>query len=382
MRRRWVRKVFSHVLLLFSAIFATAKTSAQIASVSVRAQLPAVLSESSGAVFFNGRFISHNDSGNENRLYELDTATGLILRTVHIQNAVNSDWEDLAQDATSLYIGDIGNNRGNRTDLKIYKIAKADYLASDTVLAEIIHYSYADQIDFTPNLNNTEWDAEALLSLDSSSLLLLTKDWVNRSTKAYSVPKQSGTYSLQPMPSRLNNAGLITGGICDALTGRMVLTGYSSRTLVPFIWLCSSFPPQDVFSGSNQKSFLLTLMMEQTEAIAQTGPLDFLISSESFNQGPFKDDAKLICLRLSTGLELITDTEIPAVRIYPNPMKDLLFIDGGKPVRIELFDMRSARIYQGGSERMIDLSHLRKGVYLLRITSSDGTFTQELLIKD
>ena len=117
----------------FSAIFATAKTSAQIASVSVRAQLPAMLSESSGAVFFNGRFISHNDSGNENKLYELDTATGLILRTVHIQNAVNSDWEDLAQDATSLYIGDIGNNRGNRTDLKIYKIAKADYLASDTV---------------------------------------------------------------------------------------------------------------------------------------------------------------------------------------------------------------------------------------------------------
>jgi hypothetical protein len=63
-------------------------------------------------------------------------------------------------------------------------------------------------------------------------------------------------------------------------------------------------------------------------------------------------------------------------------VRDLLFIDGGKPVRMELFDMRSARIYQGGSERMIDLSHLRKGVYLLRITSSDGTFTQEFLIKD
>ena len=373
--------MFGHVLLLFSAIFLTAETSAQIASVSVRGLLPAMLSESSGAVFFNGRFISHNDSGNENKLYELDTATGLILRTVYIQNAVNSDWEDLAQDATSLYIGDIGNNRGNRTDLKIYKIAKSDYLASDTVLAEIIHYSYADQIDFTPNLNNTEWDAEALLSLDSSSLLLLTKDWVNRSTKAYSVPKQSGTYSLKPMPSPLNNAGLITGGVYDALSGRMVLTGYS-RTLMPFIWLCSSFPFQDVFSGSNQKSFLLTLMMEQTEAIAQTGPLDFLISSESFDQGPFKDDAKLIELRLSAGLELIADTETPSVSVYPNPVKDLLFIDGGSPARVELLDMRSVRIYQGGSERMIDLSHLRKGVYLLRITSSDGTFTQELLIKD
>ena len=78
-------------------LLCSALSHAQIASVSVRGLLPAVLSESSGAVFFNGRFISHNDSGNENKLYELDTATGLILRTVHIQNAVNSDWEDLAQ---------------------------------------------------------------------------------------------------------------------------------------------------------------------------------------------------------------------------------------------------------------------------------------------
>jgi hypothetical protein len=49
---------------------------------------------------------------------------------------------------------------------------------------------------------------------------------------------------------------------------------------------------------------------------------------------------------------------------------------------VELLDMRSVKIYQGGSERMIDLSHLRKGVYLLRVTASEGTFTQELLIKD
>lgn len=374
----WMVRVLTGIGLF---LLCSTLSHAQIASVSVRALLPAALSESSGGVFFNGRFISHNDSGNENRLYEVDTATGLILRTVHIQNAVNSDWEDLAQDATSLYIGDIGNNRGSRTDLKIYKIAKSDYLVSDTVLAEIIHYSYADQIDFTPNLNKTEWDAEALLSLDSSSLLLLTKDWVNRSTKAYSVPKQSGTYALQPMPSQLNNAGLITGGIYDSLSGRMVLTGYN-RTLMPLIWVCHSFSHQDVFSGSNQKSFLVNLMLEQTEAIAQTGPLDFLISSESFDQGPFKDDAKLIDLQLSAGLDLIADAEIPSVRIYPNPVSNLLFIDGGSPSRVELLDMRSVRIYQGGSERMIDLSHLRKGVYLLRITGSDGNFTQELLIKD
>jgi hypothetical protein len=33
-----------------------------------------------------------------------------VLRTVAITNATNVDWEDIAQDASYIYIGDIGNN--------------------------------------------------------------------------------------------------------------------------------------------------------------------------------------------------------------------------------------------------------------------------------
>ena len=36
----------------------------------------------------------------------------------------NVDWEDITQDETHIYIADFGNNNGNRTDLKIYKILK------------------------------------------------------------------------------------------------------------------------------------------------------------------------------------------------------------------------------------------------------------------
>ncbi|WP_257984554.1 hypothetical protein [Psychroflexus sp. MES1-P1E] len=177
------------IIIITAFILGTFNVIAQIANVEEKFDLPIILSESSGAIFFNDKLIIHNDSGNENNLYELDTISGLVTRTVTVTNATNVDWEDIAQDETSIYIGDIGNNSGDRTDLKIYTLNKSDYLSSTNVTAEIINFSYSDQIDFAPNPNNTEWDAEALISFDVNSLILFTKNWVNGTTKAYSIPK-------------------------------------------------------------------------------------------------------------------------------------------------------------------------------------------------
>lgn len=125
--------------------------------------MPTVLKETSGLVFYDNRLITHNDSGNLPNLYEIDSISGNITRTVSISNASNVDWEDIAQDEDYLYIADIGNNNGTRTDLKIYRVLKTDYENSNSVEADIINYSYADQDDFTHNPNNTNWDAESLV---------------------------------------------------------------------------------------------------------------------------------------------------------------------------------------------------------------------------
>ncbi len=193
-----MQKLTLAALLLFGAL----RTTAQITDLEEKYNLPAVLSESSGVIFFDNRLISHNDSGNENILYELDPATGEITRTITI---------------TSIYIGDIGNNNGNRTDLKIYKINKNDYLDTTHVLAEIINFNYADQLDFPSNPNNTEWDAEALFTLDTT-LILLTKNWVTGLSKAYPIPKMSGDYAVSPLPTALNSEGLITGATFNETT--------------------------------------------------------------------------------------------------------------------------------------------------------------------
>lgn len=168
------------------------------------------LDETSGLLFYNNNIITFNDSGGEASLYEMDVSNGNITRTVTITNATNVDWEDIAQDASYIYIGDIGNNNGDRTDLKIYKISKNDYNEpDDTAVAEVISYSYADQVDFTPSPNNNNWDAEGLISY-GDNLLIFSKNWVDNMVNVYSIPKTNGTHSA-PLESSYNTNGLITG---------------------------------------------------------------------------------------------------------------------------------------------------------------------------
>lgn len=77
-----------------------------------------------------------NDSGNGPYLYLMDTETAGILITYHLSNLMNIDWEEISLGKgmfgeSTLYIGDIGNNFLNRTQLQIYVLGEPEY-QSDT----------------------------------------------------------------------------------------------------------------------------------------------------------------------------------------------------------------------------------------------------------
>ena len=173
------------------------------------------VAETSGLIFFDDRLITHNDSGGMNALYEINSVNGAISRTVNIQNASNIDWEDISQDDDYIYIGDFGNNNGNRKNLRIYKILKTDYLNSQIVSAEFIEFAYQDQNDFTSSPNQTNLDAEALISF-GPDIYIFTKNWVDQRTNIYKVPKVPGTYTIEKIP---NNTA------ADALCARWVRAG-------------------------------------------------------------------------------------------------------------------------------------------------------------
>lgn len=238
--------------------------------------LPEQVFETSGLIFYNGKLITHNDSGNLPQLYELDTITLQITRTVTIENATNVDWEDIAQDDTHIYVADIGNNNGDRQDLAILKIEKQAYDSSDTVTAERIDFIYEDQEDFTTT-PNSDWDAEALFVM-GDDLVVLTKQWQTQGTVGYRIPKFPGAFLAERWSSYPVN-GLVTGASFDAQTEELYLVGYN-QFLAPFFMVFEDVKGQDIFSGTVDKSNL-NVGIAQIEAIEKVDSL-FYVTSEHF----------------------------------------------------------------------------------------------------
>ena len=238
--------------------------------------LERALGETSGIINFDGRIITHNDSGGKSALYEIDITTGKIKKTVIIKNAQNRDWEDIAQDDQYIYICDIGNNSNIRKDQTIYKISKSDYLNNKEVIAEKIEISFMEQINFTKSNKNTNFDAEAVVNV-GDDLFLFTKNWGDLKTSVYKVPKEKGKYKLKKISS-FDIEGLITGADYSKSKNTIVLTGYNN--FLPFIVRISNFNNNDPLSGKIEKKGINVNGSLQIEGIAANPDGSFYLSAE------------------------------------------------------------------------------------------------------
>ncbi len=323
--------------LFFAIVFLSQVTHSQ--QLNLVTTLSDTLQETSGMIFFNNRIITHNDSGNDANLYEIDTITGSVSRLVHIENAINIDWEDITQDDDYIYIGDFGNNTGSRTDLKIYRIAKMDYLSTinDTIFADTISFTYSDQTDFTPAPFATNYDAEAFISY-GDSLFLFTKNWNDARTNIYAIPKTPGNYSIEKIDS-LDAQGYVSGATYNAVTNTICLTGYTFTS--SFLITLDTFS-NNGFSFGNMNRYTLALpngYSYQTEAICFLSGNYLYISSEMGQGGA----SGLYSLSLNSLVDYQL-LENETLLIYPNPVKNKVTIKGEFD-RVELYDSIGKMIY-------------------------------------
>ena len=181
--------------------------------------MPKRVKKTSGLLFLDGIIIIiiiiiYNDSGDAANLYEIDSLSGIIVRTVSISNATNIDWEDMAENDTHIFIADIGNNNGDRLDLKIYSILKSDFKNNSSISAEIISFSYEDQADFSSPPNSSNFDTEGIVVYENN-LLIFTKNWADFETNVYKIPLNAGSYIASKVSSA-NVEGLITSAVHNA----------------------------------------------------------------------------------------------------------------------------------------------------------------------
>ena len=255
----------------------------------VYSELSKKVNESSGVILYDGHLWTFNDSGGEPEIYKMDKKNGKVIQTVRITNGSNYDWEDITQDNDFIYVGDFGNNRGNRKDLVIYKIAKRNIGKGKKteVDADKISFSYNDQKSFTIKRQKNNYDCEAVTNF-GDSLIIFSKDWADRKTRMYKLPKTPGDYKIDPV-AVFNVNGLVTGADYNSSTGELILVGYDKY--VPFVVLFIDFRNGDFNMGKVYRVNFPEMKDAQTEGVAWFDDENIIITCEetkTFKQTAFK----------------------------------------------------------------------------------------------
>ncbi|OAZ04466.1 T9SS C-terminal target domain-containing protein [Flavobacterium succinicans] len=240
------------------------------------------LKETSGLVFFEGLFWTHNDD-HDTTLYGLDDS-GKIKRKIKLNGVINHDWEEITQDSSYLYIGDFGNNySGNRKDLSILKIEKRSFLQKQPHI-ETITFSYSNQSNFSPQKpNKTEFDCEAFV-VTKDSLYLFTKEWKTATTSLYALPNKTG-HQVAQLQASWDCKGLITGATYLETEKKIMLCGYTKRGS-PFLYLLHDFEGNHFLSGC-KKRINLKMRFHQIEGIATIDGNTFYLTNEALVRKPF-----------------------------------------------------------------------------------------------
>jgi hypothetical protein len=151
----------------------------------------------------------------------------------------NRDWEAITRDDERVYIGDFGNNRGNRRDLKIYRISHVDSAVfsqywknnvtginkgeiRNTSLVDSIEFAFEDQLDFQPRFRHN-FDCESML-VQGDSIWLFTKNWKNFKSNVYVLLNSPGKQVARKV-TFINTRCLITDACWQ--NREVLLVGYS-----------------------------------------------------------------------------------------------------------------------------------------------------------
>ena len=229
------------------------------------------IDETSGLEIVDGQFITHNDSGGDPKLYYLDKKGKIVFERT-LDGVKNNDWEDITKDDQFIYVANMGNNFDTRKNLSIVKTP----IDSSSSEAELIEFNYPEQVKFTTAYNQSQYDAEALITIDDY-LIILTKNKLKKITEIYALPKIAGKYEAKKIGS-LNTQSIITGGDYDPDTKLLALTG----TLIFNEYYILKIEDFDLESKKDYKidMYEIPIGKTQVEAIKIIDSNTFWITSE------------------------------------------------------------------------------------------------------
>jgi hypothetical protein len=260
-----------------------------------KTKLSSQIKETSGLIKIDNRLWTFNDSGGRPELYQIDARNGRVVKTIRILNATNYDWEDIAYDDNYVYIGDIGNNLGNRKNLKIYKLPRAGLRTQKSVRAEVIAFSYSDQKEFIAKAHKNNFDCEAMVARNGK-LYLFSKNWQDKKTRLYELTTNVGRQVAQ-YKRTFNIGGFVTGASLNKELDILLLTTYDSLLNVN-VWAFTNYGGGLFFDGVAKK-LNFDPLLGQVEGVTFIDNYRAYLSSEAFHKYIFSLESSLYELNFS-----------------------------------------------------------------------------------
>ncbi len=263
--------------------------------------LPEELNEISGLYIDDDSFWGFNDSGGEAAIYKVKKDNpSKISQTIYLENAKNVDWETMAISDSLVFIGDTGNNVGNRKDLKIYYFNKNQIqpdVKEQSVSVKELSFFYPEQTNYSNQIYNHNFDLEAMFFMNGK-LHVFTKEWDRKKTKHYTLDLVDGKQAAWRV-EEFDAQFLITGAdaFWDGKQYQISWVGYTRKGQV--FWLKTKVDKEatQFFNKAIEVIPLgLSTKLGQVEGVAYDKNGNVCFSAEAFNLNLIRRKQNVTCI--------------------------------------------------------------------------------------
>jgi hypothetical protein len=130
-------------------------------------------------------------------------------------------------------------------------------------------------------------------------------------------------------------------------------------------------------SGNKPNSWLWTFnggtpasSTQQNPAVSYSVPGTYKVTLKATNTAGSNSITKesYIIVATASGID---DEGAAAILIYPNPVSDNLNIICEDDFSVILYDLNGRTVYSGSNERLIDMSDIKPGIYVLELNTGN-----------
>ena len=212
----------------------------------------------------------------------------------------------------------------------------------------------------------------------------LQKPWSYPQIPGWNIPVKTASSHLIVIPENvLTNSGTDEGCILGVFTPQGMCCGMAPLAGNTAVTVFADDPLTFDKEGFEQGEKMSFRLVDPKTLQTQTVELEFDASLPQ-HDGTFDAEGLSVVSAVTSGAAGISGAGLQNLSLYPNPTDGTFWIDGVQSgTQISVVDANGQKVFTGfldPGKTMLDLRHLPRGVYLVRLSSSDSVATRRIVV--